>query len=700
MAATAVGPRLDRAEIVRRHRPVLDSADPLSPFGLGLPQGGFVFTADVTGLQTLTEFHRQGQQLNTMAEWAWHECPNPQRFTLADTTAPHPHHDGSRPYSPQRPPADVRPALAARWPAAAAWLRANPHRYSLGTFGFVLAADPATPLKPAALSGIRQQLDLWTGTLDSRFTLAGHEVRVTTVATREPDGIVVRIESDGLEHGVFGLALAFPGADDGWGTTSATAHPERHRSEVSATGPSGCRFTRVLDATRYAAGLEWTGRAALTAAGPHRWTLVPEPCRTFEVRLSFRPEPAAAADAVDCARAASAAADAWREFWQGGGMVDFAGSTDPRAADLERRIVLSRYLTAIHCAAGMPPQETGLAQNSWHGKFHLEMLPWHVAHFAMWGRPEAVDRVLDYYHRILPVARTAASNQGCMGARWPKMTDPSGRESPSDVGVFLVWQQPHPIYLAELVRRARPDRGSLAKHRAIVYATADFLASFPRREADGKLHLVPPLIPAQECYKPGQTRDPAYELAYFRWALGIARDWRKSLGDPPDPAWDRAHADLAPLPTVADRYATVAGPPFTLYHDHPCVAMVCGWLPPTAGLDPARFGRTFDELLEKWRWPTTWGWDPPVLALAAARLGRPADAVNELLRDTPKNTYLSNGHNYQDARLPLYLPGNGGLLHAVAAMVAGWDGAPARPHPGFPDDGKWRIRSEGLLAVP
>jgi protein-glucosylgalactosylhydroxylysine glucosidase len=70
------------------------------------------------------------------------------------------------------------------------------------------------------------------------------------------------------------------------------------------------------------------------------------------------------------------------------------------------------------------------------------------------------------------------------------------------------------------------------------------------------------------------------------------------------------------------------------------------------------------------------------------------------MRDTPKNTYLTNGHNYQDERLPLYLPGNGGLLHAVAAMVAGWDGAPKRANPGFPANGKWRIRSEGLLPVP
>jgi hypothetical protein len=39
--------------------------------------------------------------------------------------------------------------------------------------------------------------------------------------------------------------------------------------------------------------------------------------------------------------------------------------------------------------------------------------------------------------------------------------------------------------------------------------------------------------------------------------------------------------------------------------------------------------------------------------------------------DVQKNIYLPNGHNYQDQRLRIFLPGNGGLLTAVAMMIAG-----------------------------
>ena len=53
----------------------------------------------------------------------------------------------------------------------------------------------------------------------------------------------------------------------------------------------------------------------------------------------------------------------------------------------------------------------------------------------------------------------------------------------------------------------------------------------------------------------------------------------------------------------------------------------------------------------------------------------------------------------QDARLRVYLPGNGGLLTAVAMMCAGWDGNELLT-PGFPDDGSWKVVWEDLMVMP
>ena len=110
---------------------------------------------------------------------------------------------------------------------------------------------------------------------------------------------------------------------------------------------------------------------------------------------------------------------------------------------------------------------------------------------------------------------------------------------------------------------------------------------------------------------------------------------------------------------------------------------------------------TLNWVWDNWNWNKTWGWDYPMTAMDAARLGEPEKAVGALLMDKRTNTYLVNGHNYQDGRLRVYLPGNGGLLTAVAMMCAGWDGS-EDVNPGFPKDGKWNValgRSEATSMI-
>ena len=116
-------------------------------------------------------------------------------------------------------------------------------------------------------------------------------------------------------------------------------------------------------------------------------------------------------------------------------------------------------------------------------------------------------------------------------------------------------------------------------------------------------------------------------------------------------------------------------------------------------VDRETMRRTLKKVMADWDWPETWGWDYPMTAMTAARLREPAIAIDALLLDTPKNKYLPNGHNYQRPNLPLYLPGNGGLLYAIALMVNGWKGASSRKAPGFPADGSWSVRSEGFNAA-
>jgi hypothetical protein len=167
-----------------------------------------------------------------------------------------------------------------------------------------------------------------------------------------------------------------------------------------------------------------------------------------------------------------------------------------------------------------------------------------------------------------------------------------------------------------------------------------------------------------------------------------------------DPKWDQVIDHLSRPHVLDGIYTGIETPPHIIYRDHPSLVAAFGLVPPGPLIDAETMRRTYDHVLQTWDWSSTWGWDYPMLAMTAARLGEPQKAVDALFIESQKNRYLANGHNYQSSRLPLYLPGNGGLLTAVAMMAAGWDGAPDRYAPGFPDNGKWNIRWEGLRKMP
>ena len=684
---------IDRRALVTRHAVELLRLDPESPLSVG--NGEFAFTVDATGLQTFPEAYEQTIPLGTLSQWGWHTFPNPEGWAIDrfgfTTFSSH-----GRAVGYADIPGERTPEIE--------WLRANPHRLHLGRIGFKLTRDDGARAAPADLTDVRQTLDLWNGAIRSRFRLGGEAVDVETIAHPSRDAISVRVVSPLLRTGQVSIELRFP-----YGTGQTTAadwtKPGAHRTVVSQPRPGEARFERTLDADAYHVSARWSGGGSLTETGPHEYVLAPAgDAGQMDATVAFSPAPdLGAPPTFDEARAA--ARDHWNRFWSAGGAIDLSGSADPRWRELERRIVLSQYLTAIQCAGRFPPQESGLTFNSWEGKFHLEMHWWHAAQFALWGRLPLLERSLDYYRVILPKAKATAVRQGYTGARWPKMTSPLGDESPSSVGPFLVWQQPHPIFYAELVYRERRDRTTLERFRDVVFETAEFMASFPAWDAQQqRLVLGPPLNCAQETYPKDRTANCAFELNYWAWGLERAQAWRARLGLPREARWDRVLKGLS-TPIVADgKYLFAETAPDTYANprwitDHPSVVAMLGMLP-GAGVDRGVMARTFDWIWANWNWPTTWGWDYPMMAMAAARLGKPERAVDALLLDTPKNAYRLNGHNHQRPGLTIYLPGNGGLLYAAAMMAAGWDGAPDERAPGFPRDGRWVVKWEGLKRAP
>ncbi|MGW1760120.1 hypothetical protein [Streptomyces mirabilis] len=701
---------IDRESLVRRHTVELTEAIASCPLTVG--NGDFAFTADITGMQTFTTFHDQAAahadrrlavNTTTMSTWGWHSMPNPDGFVLSDAMSSYETARGPVEYPDKFDMAAAFGGQVAEDYRAGTWLHTNPQRLDLGRIGLVLrpGTGAAPESDPAALGNPRQRLDLWTGMLTSVFEYARAEVRVTTVADPHHDRVAFRIESELLTDGRAAVALKFPYAGDGFFNASDWSAADRHTTTPELLGEGGCRLRRVLDDTTYTVHLDWS-QATLTATDdPHAFELTTHG-PVLEVVAAFSPEPDPEFGPVGFEPIARATTAWWRDFWTSGAAVDFAGSTDPRAAELERRVVLSQYLTAVNCSGTQPPQETGLVTNSWQGKFHLEMHWWHAAHFPAWGRPELLERSLAWYLAILDAARSTARRQRYEGARWPKHVGPDGRESPSDIGALLIWQQPHPLYLLELLYRGRgaAERERLvARYAELVEETALFMASFVESRDDG-YHLPAPLVPAQEFYTAATTEDPTFELAYWWWGLEIAQRWRERLGLERHKRWQRIQDGLVPPHQDQGRYTAIATEPYLRRDDHPSLLCALGVVPATPLIDAATMEATLLDVLGNWEWDSAWGWDFPAMAMTAARIGRPDLAVDALLMDSPKNRYLPTGHSPQmGSVLPVYLPANGGLLAAVSLMTGGWEGADT-DCPGFPDDGTWSVRHEGFTTWP
>ncbi|GMO68546.1 MAG: hypothetical protein Ta2A_16810 [Treponemataceae bacterium] len=673
--------KIDREQIIRRHNPVYAGSMPVggseanvrvyAPLSVG--NGAFCFTADWTGLQTFFDDFSYFP-LCTMTEkpWGWHTYSDAeQSLRNADTLRLTPFESvvaGKRTMVGY--PTDVIDDTGATGGTEQeklfSDLRQNPHKAHLGKIAFVYA--DGAPIASADAVNVKQELSLYDGVIFSHWTLHGKSVAVETFVAPDSDTAWVHAQSE-LLLDTLAISVDFPQGSHKKNGADFQAPNVKRKISLAHNTTLSMRVTFGA------------GGADVHLADEREYVQAKDACKNF-----------------------------WQRYWEQGGFISFAPSAQKRreAQELERRIVLSQYLEAIQCRGTLPPAETALTCNSWYGKFHLEMHFWHSAHFIAWGRACEAKKSLPYYVRTLDDAKALAASQGYSGARYSKMCAPphAGAAlgeylSPSSIAPLLVWQQPHPICLAELCYQAAQHSGDnaecdalLQSYRTVVAECARFMVSFlydsssGDENADGTLVFGPPVIPAQERHDPRTVRNPSFEVSYWKWGLLTAASWMTRLGETDSAAEFADAAKRIALPALgyAGDYAgdrgegkvylaaescpnTFTQKPF--FSDHPSMLLSFGMLPGNGDIDAAAMGRTLDTVLRVWDMESLWGWDFALLAMTAARLGRKDDAARFLLMDNPKNTYLPNGHNLQGgvADLPLYLPGNGSLLLACAMMA-------------------------------
>ncbi len=722
---------IDRKKLVDHHNPKLQGVDITSPLTVG--NGEFAFTADVTGLQSLYEEYLDECPLCTMSQWGWHTKPvSEERYawTLADYKM--------QEFSYRGRTVSYARGAAPGYEEMYDWLRQNPHRLNLARVGFVSRKGV---LKAEELTEIDQELKLYQGLLDSRFSYHGVPCHVQTCVDADSDTLAVVAESallkesgllqegDLLKEGqhsqesghlkenMLAVEISFPyGSSDitasDWesldrhqtvmlqdeGTALTGEEPDRGTNLTEVSESTGTTLTtlhleRILDRDRYYVTICCEqGMVDVSSLNRHAVRLTGVDGRlAFTIHFSRKK----ICTAADCYRVFAQTADYWRHFWEDGAMVQFESETDARAKELERRVILSLYLLTVNSLGSMPPQETGLTCNSWYGKMHLEMHFWHSAWAPLWNHSDLLKKSFPWYKGHLPEARENAARNGFAGARWPKMVAGDAIDSPSGIAVMLIWQQPHIICMLELAYRHHPDQDFLREYWDVVKETADFMADYAvYNEQTGEYELLPPLIPVQECHAPEVSKNPAFELEYWRFGLQTALAWAERLGLEADAKWKEVAGHMA-LPAQKDGvYLAHANCPdtFTRFNkDHPSMLQTFGVLDSNR-IDKQVMEQTLDKVLETFQLQSLWGWDFAVMAMTAARLGKMDLALDCLLMDTYKNRYVISGNNRQQSRkdLPLYLPGNGSLLLAMAFLTAGGD----EMKPRFPDS--WRVTVEGM----
>ena len=656
---------IDREAVIKRHRVFTTGTLSMSPAQVG--NGKFAFGMDVTGLQTFAPF-------NTLSDWAWHSFPLPEGMNLED-------------YKPQVVETYGKKVAYfntdPEHPEVSEYLARNPHRFNLGRIAFRLLRDDGKEAREIDLRAVRQEMDLWSGIVYSRFELNKKEVRVSTVCHPEKDMIGVTVESGQLKEGKIAVYLdfsypetrQFPHFMGRYDTVSA------HQSTLEKIAANTVCISRVVDDTHYFVTLSWEGQADLIREeNTHRFILQPKDGETLSFTCCYSPEKQQE-NMESVASIKKKSAVSWEKYWRSGAAIDLSGSKDPRWLELERRIVLSQYIMRVNEAGLFPPQESGLVNNGWYGRFHFEMIWWHGVHYGLWNRMEYFNNYLNIYKDFMPVALERAKIEGRSGARWPKCTGNFNREWPCDAHAFLIWHQPHPIYIAELEYRLSATSETLEKWKDVVVNTADYIADYL-------------------FYDKKRKEYPIFELGYLRYGLRTALTWAERLNLPEKRTkkWKEVLSKMAPLPVQDGVYVTYEGIPnmwTEKTYEHPALTGVYGMLPGD-GVDLETFKRTLDKVNKEWQFHRIWGWDFPMMAMAAARTGQPAMAIDFLMHSSLKFQFdehgLATGGPYP------YFPSNGALLTAVAMMCAGWDGSEGDA-PGFPKDGSWVVRHEGFVPM-
>ena len=347
-AVTVTSTRIDRHAIVSRYNPVRTASSNSTPMQVG--NGHFAFGADVTGLQTFLPFA-------IMSDWGWKNDSLPEGMTEADVDA----YRGVVWDGVQYMFGGPQPLQQ--------WMISNPNRVNLGRVGLLFLDENGvgSDVVEGDLEGTRQELNLWTGTMTSSFLWQGENVTVQTVSAQSSDAVGVTVRSPLLEKGRLGIFLDFPWNDGTSkfeapfvGVWNASAkHTTTLRTGEGLARNADAVITHALDGSTFFTYLGGGSSFSISriSVDEHRYSVIPRGEESsFSVTIAYALGAIQTLPTVSSIQTESK--KTWQSYWSDHGFVDVVpGSSDSRADELQRRIVLSQYLLRVNEAGDNPPQE-------------------------------------------------------------------------------------------------------------------------------------------------------------------------------------------------------------------------------------------------------------------------------------------------------------------------------------------------------
>ena len=342
---------IDREAVLFRNNPLITEADPLTSLTVG--NGHFATTVDVTGLQSYVDDYKNGIPLNAMSDWGWHSFPNKENLKEEESQKAYDFGHGH----PEVYAIEYKKAEDGRHKLATEYFRVNPHRWNLGAVGLDLKDANGNAIALSKLTDIHQQLNLWQGEITSNYKAEGEKVNVVTVGLPNRDAVAYRISTPLLKKGQASVSIRLPyptgkHADD----ASDWSNDALHTSRIINSSDHIVTLMHNIDTTTYYIYIRWEGNAQFKEVKAHTYQLCTDAdALSFEVEYSpVRRSIDSAIEAFRFDQAQKTTQKFWHKFWTETAFVDFSQCTDPRAKELERRVVLSQYLTRINCANNMP----------------------------------------------------------------------------------------------------------------------------------------------------------------------------------------------------------------------------------------------------------------------------------------------------------------------------------------------------------